>query len=72
MTLEFLFLAILTLMNVSVTAETYWAYLPDPTVLHLVMYEENNITVHIINSKVLSAPNAEHTVFLGKADHMTI
>jgi hypothetical protein len=63
---EFLFLDILSLVNVSVTAETCWVYVPGLPAFYFVSWEKNNFTIYVNYSKFLGAPNAEHTVFQAK------
>lgn len=62
LSVELLFLAMLSLLNASVTAEIYWAYVSDPPVLHIVNWEENKFPVYVNYFQTLSAPTADNIV----------
>lgn len=62
MTAELLFLTMLSLLNASVTAEAYWAYVPNPPMLHFVNWEENTIHAYVSEPKILGSPIANHII----------
>lgn len=64
MTAELLFSAVVSLMNVFYTVETYWAYGTNSSMLHFVKLKESNILVYVYNSEILISPS--------KYGHMTI
>jgi hypothetical protein len=58
LTVELLFLAMLPLLNASVTDETYRDYIPDAPVFN---WEENNFSVYINDLRILGALTVIHS-----------
>lgn len=52
----------LSLLNASVTSETYLAYEPDQPVIHSANWEGNNTPVYVNDSEILDVSTANHMV----------
>lgn len=56
-----LILSLLWILKTQVKAEEYWAFLPNPPVLHPVTWEDNDfVPVYVNNTQVLGPPSSGH------------
>lgn len=58
-----LFLAMLALLSAQAqptTANPYWAYVPNPPLLHPVSWNERNIPVYANDTQALGLPSSHH------------
>ncbi|KAM5309313.1 uncharacterized protein AAES06_024305 [Glossophaga mutica] len=56
-----LILSLLWMLKTQVKAEEYWAFLPNPPVLHPVTWEDNDfVPVYVNNTQVLGPPSTGH------------
>lgn len=59
-TLPLAMLALLSAQMQPSTADPYWAYVPNPLLLHLVSWNERNVLVYANDTQALGVPSSHH------------